>query len=244
MERAGVKHPTSNVVSIAIGVALWLGGACFGWAAEQASVIVASGVGGNDEYAGTFEKWTADWNAAAATASAQCATAADLASLQQAVQAQPRETPAPLWLVLIGHGTFDGRDGKFNLRGDDLAASTLAEWLRPFKRPLVIVCGFSASGSFLKALSGPDRVIVTATKSGSESNFARFGGYFAAAIGDPAADFDKDGQTSVLEAWLAASEQSRRSTRTKAVSPPSTRCSTTTATASARRRIGSQARDS
>ena len=196
----------STLKVIACGALLWLGGGGLS-RGEEADVIVAAGTGGNDEYAGTFAKWTASWEKAAAAGGAHFTTANDLASLQQAVQAQAKETPEPLWLVLLGHGTFDGKEGKFNLRGDDLAASALAEWLRPCKRPLVIVCGFSASGPFLKPLSAPDRVIVTATKSGSEINYARFGGYFAEAIADPAADLDKDGQTSVLEAWLSAAQR-------------------------------------
>ncbi len=65
----------------------------------------------------------------------------------------------------------------------------------------------SSSGTFLTKLSGPGRVIVTATKSGQEQNYARFGEYLADAIGDPAADGDKDGQVSLLEAFLAASRR-------------------------------------
>ncbi|HEX4349276.1 MAG TPA: hypothetical protein VH251_02755, partial [Verrucomicrobiae bacterium] len=57
------------------------------------------------------------------------------------------------------------------------------------------------------ALSGPDRVIITATRSGYEVNATRFGGYMAKAIADPAADLDKDGQTSLLEAFLLASRE-------------------------------------
>jgi hypothetical protein len=48
---------------------------------------------------------------------------------------------------------------------------------------------------------------MTATRSGHEHNFARFGDYLSAAIANPAADFDKDGQTSLLEAYLSASRQ-------------------------------------
>jgi hypothetical protein len=59
----------------------------------------------------------------------------------------------------------------------------------------------------LNALSGPGRVVVVATKSGNEKNFARFGDYFSTAIGDSAADLDKDGQTSLLEAFLRAARQ-------------------------------------
>jgi hypothetical protein len=48
-------------------------------------------------------------------------------------------------------------------------------------------------------------VILTATRSGSEKNFTRFGRFFAEALSDPGSDLDKDGQTSVLEAFLGAS---------------------------------------
>jgi predicted ATPase len=50
-------------------------------------------------------------------------------------------------------------------------------------------------------------VIVTATRSGSETNYARFGDFFSGSIADPAADLDKDGQTSLLEAFVAASHR-------------------------------------
>ena len=92
----------------------------------------------------------------------------------------------PLWVVLIGHGTFDGREAKFNLRGPDVTDIELAEWLKPIRRPLAIINGASASGPFLNRLSGEGRVVVTATRSGDEQNFARFGGYIAEAIADPA----------------------------------------------------------
>ena len=181
--------------------------------AEQ-SVIIAVGASGEEAYADDFAKWTAQWRQAGAAGKARVQTigaGADekfvLTRLRAAVVAEAKEGAEPLWLVLLGHGTFDGRDGKFNLRGDDVAASEIAGWLKECARPVVIVCGFSAGGAFLKPLSAPGRVIVTATKSGAENNFARFGGYFAEAVADPAADLDHDGQTSVLEAWLAAAQR-------------------------------------
>jgi len=112
-----------------------------------------------------------------------------------------------LWLVLIGHGTFDGRSANFNLRGPDISADDLAAVLKPATRPLAVINCASASGPFINALSAPGRVIIAATRSGSEVNATRFGGYFARAMADPAADLDKDGQTSLLEAFLLASRQ-------------------------------------
>ena len=58
-----------------------------------------------------------------------------------------------------------------------------------------------------KPLAAPGRVVVTATKSGSENNWSRFGGFLSQAIADPAADIDKDGETSLLEAWLTAARK-------------------------------------
>jgi len=112
-----------------------------------------------------------------------------------------------LWIVLIGHGTYDGRVAKFNLRGPDISADELAGALKPCKRPLAVIDCSSASGPFLNALSAPGRVIITATKSGYEVNATRFGNYLARDVADPAADLDKDGQTSLLEAFLMASRQ-------------------------------------
>ena len=71
---------------------------------------------------------------------------------------------------------------------------------------MIINCA-SASAPFLNALSGPNRVVLTATRSGFERNFCRLGGHLARAIGSPESDLDKDGQTSLLEAWLTATRQ-------------------------------------
>ncbi|HEX2100468.1 MAG TPA: hypothetical protein VHF69_07385, partial [Candidatus Synoicihabitans sp.] len=72
---------------------------------------------------------------------------------------------------------------------------------------LVFVHGGSAAGPFVPALSGPNRIVIAATRSGHETNYARFGERFAAAIGSAQADIDQDGQTSVLEAFVTAAQQ-------------------------------------
>jgi hypothetical protein len=131
----------------------------------------------------------------------------DLALLKQSLANEPTNSTAELWLVLIGHGTFNGKEAKFNLRGPDLSATERAEWLKPFRRPVVVINCASSSSPFLNKLSGPGRVIVSATKSGSEENYARFGKFMATTITDPTADLDKDGQTSLLEAYVMASRQ-------------------------------------
>lgn len=180
--------------------------------ARADSVIVAVSAGGTPEYTANFAEWAGHWQKAASAASAH-STVLGLDPVQTNVREALRDALAkeatdgaePLWLVLLGHGTWDGQSGKFNVAGDDVSIADLQEWLKPVHRPLVVVAGFSASGAFLKPLSRAGRLIVTATRSGSEENFARFGGFISAAIGDPSADLDKDGEVSVLEAWLTAS---------------------------------------
>ena len=180
---------------------------------ERPGVLIVVGAAGTDEYAEQFGVWADRLKAAAGRGRAGCfvvgvetgGEASDRESLKQRIDEFSKSASKPLWLILIGHGTFDGKTARFNLRGPDVSASELAEWLRPVERPVAIVNCASASGPFLNELSGPNRVVITATKSGSEHNFARFGDFFSAAIADPAADLDKDEQTSLLEAFLAAS---------------------------------------
>ena len=133
--------------------------------------------------------------------------AEDKTRLRLTLAAEIAEPSRPLWLVLLGHGTFDGHDAKFNLRGEDFSDTELAQWLRPCVRPLAVIDCSSASAPFLNRLSGKNRVIITATRSGSEIQYSRFGDYISSSIADPAADLDKDGQTSLLEAFLTASSR-------------------------------------
>ena len=179
------------------------------------TVLVVVGAAGEEDFAGKFQTAAQAWTNAAFAGGANARviglgatnSATDLDALAAALAAEPTTTGAEFWLVLVGHGTFDGKEARFNLRGPDLAATALATWLQPFHRPLVVVHGGSASAPFLAALSGPGRVVITATRSGHEQNYARFGEFLAGAIADPQADLDKDGQTSLLEAFLMAARR-------------------------------------
>jgi hypothetical protein len=127
----------------------------------------------------------------------------DRPALEKALAELPK-TGGDLWLVWIGHGSNDGRTANFNLRGSDIDAPAVNALLKPFTRRLVILNLFSASGPFLTALSGKDRVIVSATR-GGEKNYSRFGEKLADSLGSTDADLDLDGSLSLLEATLHAS---------------------------------------
>jgi hypothetical protein len=159
-------------------------------AESSQTVIVVVGAAGEEQYAEKFDTWADRWEAAADKAGAKSirigsnkpGSTADRDALKQHLEAAAKQPPQALWLVLIGHGTFDGRKAKLNLRGADVSAEELAEWLKPVSAPTAVVNCTSASGPFIRRLSAPDRVIVTATKSGYEHNYARFGEYMARPI--------------------------------------------------------------
>jgi hypothetical protein len=178
---------------------------------DKSTIIIVLGAAGTAEYGAVFTQCVKNWEQAASQGDAKSIVIGldegsdDLTILRQTLKNEPNETDMALWLVLIGHGTFDGRTAKFNLRGPDFSSEDLAEWLKPLNRPIVIINTSSSSAPFLNKLSGNNRVIITATKSGYELNYTRFGQYLAQSIIDTQADLDKDGQTSLLEAFLTAS---------------------------------------
>lgn len=182
-------------------------------AAEQTRVIVVVGASGTDQYGKMFAEWRQRIVAAAEQAEAEVVVVGgetasetpDRLTLQRVLEQSG--DAKQLWLILIGHGTFDGKTARFNLRGPDFSAQELAQWLEAVPCPAAIIDCSSASGAFLEQLSGERRLVVTATKSGYEHNFSRFGDYFSRSLADPQADLDKDDQVSLLEAFLFASRR-------------------------------------
>jgi hypothetical protein len=111
-----------------------------------------------------------------------------------------------LAVFLIGHGSYDGREYKFNLRGDDITGTELAELLD--KVPAVsqlVVNMTSASGAVLEPWSKDGRAVITATRSGAERNATRFAQYWASALSAGEADLNKNGSISAQEAFDYAS---------------------------------------
>ena len=103
-------------------------------AAVRQHLILIIGAPGSDEYKEVFQTWATRWQDAAKSADADCtvignteATSNDLEKLALAVsETAAVETTEPLWIVFIGHGTFDGRTASLNLNGPDVSAEKLA----------------------------------------------------------------------------------------------------------------------
>jgi hypothetical protein len=178
-------------------------------------VLVVVGAAGELEYGEQFRQWAGRWEDAARRGAAEFAViglaeegeTSDREHLETRLAEIRLREPSACWLILMGHGTFDGKVARFNLRGPDVSATEMAGWLKDWSSPLAVVNCSSCSGPFINALSAPGRIVVTATKSGHEHNFSRFGDYLSRAIADPSGDLDKDDQVSLLEAWLLAASR-------------------------------------
>ena len=180
--------------------------------------IVISGIGGEDSYTQQFSKWATVLQGLLIerlgfsegqtlvlvdkpAGSQLRATADEVGKAFSTVRARAKSEDA-VFVFMIGHGSFDGKQAKFNLAGPDLTAtdySTLIKGL-PTRRIIVINMA-SASGEFIKPLSSAGIVTVTATRSGQEQNATRFPEFFIAALGNAEADADKNGRISVLESF-------------------------------------------
>ena len=111
-------------------------------------------------------------------------------------------------VVLIGHGTYDGEDYRFNVPGADLTGADLRQLFdRLTAKQQLIVNATSASGATIDLWQRPERVIITATKSGGERTATRFAQYWVQAVTSDAADVNKDETVTAAEAFDFANRQ-------------------------------------
>ena len=183
--------------------------------------LIIDGASGEPAYAKQFEQWTTALRAALsgrfgfakehvklltekpADSTAAPATAEEVKKVFTALRTELNENNM-LFVFLIGHGSFD-KEAKFNLVGPDLSAADYNAMLSALPTRRVIVFNLaSASGEFIKPLAAKGRIVVTATRSGQETNATRFMEYLLVAMLAADSDTDQDGHISVLEAFLYA----------------------------------------
>jgi Flp pilus assembly protein TadD len=192
-------------------------------AASARYALVIEGVSGDETYAKLHREWLdgmvgvlkgkLGFDASHVTVLAETPGAGEQKSTEEVVKsvlgrlARTVKADDLLFVMLIGHGTGDPPDVKFNLVGPDLSVEEWNALLAPIPGRLVFVDATSASFPFLKGLAAPGRVIVTATRSTSERFHTVFAEGFIRAFSTDAADADKDGRISIWEAFDYASRQ-------------------------------------
>lgn len=202
-------------------------------AAQQTHIVVITGLSGDSEYADQFHEWAttlidvaidryelpAENVAYLAEKTDRDPDRIDGRSTRENIEATlgaVAERAAPndhVLVLLIGHGSYQSGESRFNLPGRDLTAEEYARLLDPLGSQRVsFVNAATASGGFIEALSGEGRTVVTATRSGGQWNETVFGGFFVAAYasGEAESDQNKDGRVSVLEAFEYAVAQVAR----------------------------------
>ncbi|MDP6581550.1 MAG: hypothetical protein QF681_12920 [Vicinamibacterales bacterium] len=202
-------------------------------AAQQTHILVITGLSGDPAFAEEFHTWATTLIDAAtdryelpaenvtylAEKTDRDPVRIDDRSTQENVVqafadlAERAEPDDYVLVLLIGHGSYDRGESRFNLPGRDLTAKDYARLLEPLgSQQVAFVNAATASGGFIEALSGEGRAVVTATRSGGQWNATVFGGYFVEAFadGEEESDQNKDGRVSVLEAFDYATAEVAR----------------------------------
>lgn len=193
--------------------------------AQQRYALIIAGAAGGDEYAAQYTVWIDSlqqtlvqrmkFEPSRVTVLSETdkpgswSTAENVRKTIAAVrQSMGREDL--LFLFLAGHGTFDGVDAKFNLVGPDLESAEWAALLKPLAGHVVVVNTTAGSFPFIERLSGPRRIVITATDSIAQRFDTVFAEYFVKAFDDPSADLDKNQRISIWEAFASGAAGVRR----------------------------------
>ncbi len=214
-EGAGVRR-LAAIITAAVLVTASSG------AAQEARVLIVAGIGGDAPHRALFQEWGGRLRDAfveryrvpadrvvylGEKPSDDPARIGDRSTkeMMEAALARFAADAAPedrIIIVLVGHGTSQGQEARFNLPGPDLAPEDLAVALDAFPtQQVAVVNTASASATFVPALSGPRRAIVTATRTAQERNETVFARFFVQALEGDDGDLDKDGLVSLLEAF-------------------------------------------
>lgn len=188
--------------------------------------LIVSGASGGPEYAERYDRWRSGLVAALRAQpgfrddhllvlaetpgpGVGCATREGVRRAIREI-APSMDEQSVLFILLLGHGTFDGREAKFNLVGPDLDAAEWAALVDPLPGTLVFVNTTAASAPFLTPLARAGRIVVTATESPVQRYATVFPEFLTRAFVDTASDVDRNGRVSVWEAFVYASAGVRR----------------------------------
>jgi hypothetical protein len=224
MGHALIRSSIRSVAAAAIAVVCLLATAA-GAAAGDRYVLIVAGASGGPEYAEQYTRWSAELvsvlsgrmkipadRIAVLSDTPDRARAATAGNVHQQIAAVRRTMTRDdlLLVVLIGHGTFDGIDAKFNLVGSDLESAQWADLIAGLPGQVVIVNTSSASFPFLEKLAGQRRIVIAATDSVAQRFDTVFPEYFIKAFQGDAADIDKNNRISIWEAFSSATNEVRR----------------------------------
>lgn len=201
-----------------------------GLAHAELYITIVQGLGGMPEYQEEFDEVREKVAAASVTLTSEervftfsgdgatrAALLAHFNSLEDTMTGDDRAA-----IYLIGHGSFDGEEYKYNIPGPDLTTDDLKGVMEslPGQNHVLVTTG-STSGALVEGITGvraardendaraleaiastPSKyLIVAATRNGNERNATHFGRFFAEALVSSEADINKNDTISVQEAY-------------------------------------------
>jgi len=179
--------------------------------------LIVAGLGGEKQYEQRFRTQAASLGQAAEKLTGDkshvtvlSAEKADRESVRRELRtlAGKVKRDDAMLVVLIGHGTFDGDEYRFNLPGPDLTASELGALFDQVPaRDQLIVNATSASGAAVDRWKRDNRVVISSTKSGGERTATRFAQYWLEAVSTNAADTNRDDVVTAAEAFEFANRR-------------------------------------
>jgi hypothetical protein len=194
--------------------------------AETRWAVIISGASGGEKYAEQMATWRADLKATLTSRygfkpeyvrmlvdetakDGERATADSVRKLFAEIKKGGAKDDF-VFVVLLGHGTYDGDVAKFNLVGPDLTAKDWNDLLAGVQGRVTLVNTTEASFPFLESLTAKGRVVITATDSAAQKYATVFPEYFVKALKEASTDLDKNGRTSIYEVFAVASASTKQ----------------------------------
>lgn len=186
-------------------------------AGAETHAIIIAGLGGEKQYEQRFRNQATSLAQAAEKLTGDKARVLLLSAEKSERETVRRELRAlagklerddQVIVMLIGHGTYDGEEYRFNVPGPDLTATDLGALFDQLPaRDQLIVNATSASGAVVDHWKRDNRVVITSTKSGNERTATRFAQYWLDAVATNAADLNRDDVVTAAEAFEFATRR-------------------------------------
>lgn len=171
-------------------------------------VIIVSGLGGEVEFQESFDEQAQQIQTAALSLGldeeqVQLLQGANASkeNILSAITNLNTDSDDLLQLHMIGHGSFDGSQYKFNIPGPDITDAELADALNTESAKQMVAIMTSASGAAMESLQADNRLVITATRTGLQKNVSVFSRFWAEGADRSSADLNKNEIVSIAELY-------------------------------------------
>ncbi len=182
------------------------------WANEY--MVIVGGLGGNESFQQAFNDQAQQLYDAAISLGLEenqvhflINDGATKAGIISAISGIDSSADDSIQVHLIGHGSFDGTQYKFNVPGPDITDTELASALNDVAGSQMIAVMTSSSGAAMATLRADNRLVIAATKSGLQKNASVFSRFWAEGADRSSTDLNKNEIISIAELYGYTAER-------------------------------------